>query len=255
LISDRDVPVADSIEREATMSGKRRHDEREVKRKLSALARGVAVDPGALAPHGSYSRPDFVRRGYYVDQPFVCQACGVSQTWTAAQQKWWYEVAKGSLFSTAKLCRSCRRRESATETASLRDGDPNPYKSPRLLLSKIRSDIEPKLLSAGYRPVARKLPGERRAPFIDYSRSDDLFSVSWDRHEGRLAAELLTDGGTALRAIAAAEFSGVRSTSDIEDRLAPFMASVRSFLDSLCHPRPELESRTELSPPDNLTEA
>jgi hypothetical protein len=249
------LPSADSIEREATMSGKRRHDEREVKRKLNALARGVAVDLRALAPHGSYSQPDFVRRGYYVDMPFVCQVCGIPQTWTAAQQKWWYEVAKGSLFSTAKLCRSCRRRESAREEAGLRGGGPNPYKSPRILLSKIRSDIEPKLLSAGYRPVGRNSHGERRALCIDYSRSDDLFSVSWDQHNWRLAAELLTDGGTSLRAIAAAEFSGVRSTSDIEVRLAPFMASVWSFLDGLGDPRPEQESRRELSPPHNPTDA
>jgi hypothetical protein len=80
------LPVADSIEREATMSGKRRHYEREVERealmqqaKLDAVAHGVAVDPRALSSHNSYSPPDFLERGYYVDKPFVCQACGISQ--------------------------------------------------------------------------------------------------------------------------------------------------------------------------------
>lgn len=81
--------------------------------RLEALARGIVVDRSALAPSNSYSVPAFVMRGYYVDIPFECQACGEPQTWTAAQQKWWYEVAKGNVWSTAKFCRPCRRRERA----------------------------------------------------------------------------------------------------------------------------------------------
>jgi hypothetical protein len=69
----------------------------------------VAVDPGALAPYNSYGQPEFARRGYYVDAPFRCVDCGIEQTWTAAQQKWWYEVAKGYVYSVAKQCRGCRR--------------------------------------------------------------------------------------------------------------------------------------------------
>lgn len=149
------------------MSGKRRHNEREANRealaqraRLDALASGVAVDLSALAPHNSYSQPDFMERGYYVDKPFVCQACGISQTWSATQQKWWYEVAKGDVFSTAKLCRPCRQRERARrEETRLTGGDPNPYKNPELLLAKIRSDIEPEVLLAGYRLVGRNKRG------------------------------------------------------------------------------------------------
>jgi len=74
-------------------------------------ARGVPVDASALAPKNSYGAPDFVRRGYYLDKPFVCQGCGKDEVWTAAQQKWWYEVAKGYVYSEARLCRACRRRE------------------------------------------------------------------------------------------------------------------------------------------------
>jgi len=36
---------------------------------------------------------------------------GREEVWTARQQKWWYEVAKGFVYSDAKLCRACRRRE------------------------------------------------------------------------------------------------------------------------------------------------
>ncbi len=64
-----------------------------------------------LAPDGSYSLPDFVSRGYYRDKPFSCEACGTREVWTATQQKWWYEVAKGGVWTTARLCRPCRRRK------------------------------------------------------------------------------------------------------------------------------------------------
>src|SRR6266852_5856948 len=57
---------------------------------------GIDVNPSALAPNNSYSRPVLVKRGYYLDQPFECRACGKQEVWTAAHQKWWYEVAKGN---------------------------------------------------------------------------------------------------------------------------------------------------------------
>jgi hypothetical protein len=96
-------------ELKAKKAAKRAEAERAVKR--IALARGVVVNRTALTPDNSYSVPAFVERGYYVDLPFECQECGEPQTWTAAQQKWWYEVAKGNVWTTARLCRPCRRRE------------------------------------------------------------------------------------------------------------------------------------------------
>ena len=74
-------------------------------------ARGTAVNRAALAPNNSYSKPEFVTRGYYVDRPFDCVDCGKAEVWRAGQQKWWYEVAKGDVFATARRCRACRRRE------------------------------------------------------------------------------------------------------------------------------------------------
>jgi hypothetical protein len=75
------------------------------------LARGVIVNRGALAAIHSYSEPEFLTRGFYLDLPFTCVDCGKDEIWTAAQQKWWYEVAKGDVFTTARRCRACRRRE------------------------------------------------------------------------------------------------------------------------------------------------
>ena len=48
---------------------------------------------------------------FYVDRPFVCRDCGESQVWTAKQQKWWYEIAKGHINSVAIRCRPCRKKE------------------------------------------------------------------------------------------------------------------------------------------------
>lgn len=63
-----------------------------------------------LRPTNSYGIPDFVEREFYVDRPFVCKDCGKSEVWTATQQKWWYETAKGDVWTVA-VRRPCRRRE------------------------------------------------------------------------------------------------------------------------------------------------
>ncbi len=78
-----------------------------------AFGRMIPVNEKLLAPNNSYGAPDFVRRGYYVDRPFRCVECGGEEIWTATRQKWWYEVAKGFVYSTAVRCRACRRKERA----------------------------------------------------------------------------------------------------------------------------------------------
>ncbi|MEH6578649.1 MAG: zinc-ribbon domain-containing protein [Amphritea sp.] len=45
---------------------------------------------------------------FYIDKIFTCRDCGSDELWTAKQQKWWYEVAKGHIDSTAVRCRKCR---------------------------------------------------------------------------------------------------------------------------------------------------
>ena len=105
-------------------SGKQRRAEISAKRKkrtakrtpqgtLSEPApyRMIPVNEALLAPNNSYGVPDFVRRGSYIDLPFRCVDCGTEEIWTGTQQKWWYEVAKGFVYSSAIRCRSCRRRE------------------------------------------------------------------------------------------------------------------------------------------------
>jgi hypothetical protein len=71
---------------------------------------GVAVDLTKLSEYGPLTLPAFVGRGYYVDRPFKCKDCGKEELWTATQQKWWYEVAKGDVRSHATQCNACRRK-------------------------------------------------------------------------------------------------------------------------------------------------
>lgn len=85
-----------------------------------AVAGVVRVNVDALAPNNSYGVPRFVRLGCYEDEPFTCTGCGAAQVWTAWQQKWWYEVAKGYVYSIAKYCRACRHREKARRSEAKR---------------------------------------------------------------------------------------------------------------------------------------
>ncbi len=66
----------------------------------------IGADQTKHADHNSYS-PKF----FYQDEPFVCKDCGAHQIWTAEQQQWWYEEAKGPIYSVAVRCRSCRNRQ------------------------------------------------------------------------------------------------------------------------------------------------
>jgi hypothetical protein len=64
----------------------------------------VVADPLKQVPNGSYDPPPL----WYVDKEFRCVDCGKEETWTASQQKWYYEEAKGTLYATAKRCHECR---------------------------------------------------------------------------------------------------------------------------------------------------
>jgi hypothetical protein len=105
-------------------SGKQRKEEIKAKR-LVRLARyvevgknspltairfgAVAADHTRLGPHNSYDAlPEF-----YMDCAFVCKDCGSHELWTAKQQKWWYEIAKGPFGSRAVRCKPCRAIERA----------------------------------------------------------------------------------------------------------------------------------------------
>lgn len=76
----------------------------------------VAADPAELGHNNTYG----VLPLYYADRAFTCRDCGSAELWTAKQQKWWYEVAKGNINSTAVRCRPCRAREQARQAEARR---------------------------------------------------------------------------------------------------------------------------------------
>jgi hypothetical protein len=107
-------------QRRAEIKSKRANVREKAETRALAQARAaeLAVNTAALRPTNSYDTPDFVARGYYVDRPFVCKDCGKSEVWTATQQKWWYETAKGDVWKVAVRCRPCRRRERERKAAA-----------------------------------------------------------------------------------------------------------------------------------------
>lgn len=91
--------------------------EAEARRRAGIPPDAVVADPTQRAPNNSYSPPPL----YYRDYDFDCSDCGSRETWTAEQQKWWYEVAKGSIYSGAVRCRKCRAARRAANAK--RDGE------------------------------------------------------------------------------------------------------------------------------------
>jgi hypothetical protein len=65
--------------------------------------RRIPANLSEQAPNNSYDPPQF-----YEDREFSCVDCGEREVWTAEQQKWWFETAKGPIYSGAIRCRDCR---------------------------------------------------------------------------------------------------------------------------------------------------
>lgn len=91
-----------------------RNDPRELHLRIG----GALCDPSRLATDNSYGVPDFVRRGCYVDVEFRCVDCGADGVWIAERQKWWYEEAKGGVWTRANRCRACRAKRRAAREAA-----------------------------------------------------------------------------------------------------------------------------------------
>ena len=76
--------------------------------KLNYMPQGVIeANHAALAHNNTYGELPL----FYIDKPFDCRDCGSHELWTAKQQKWWYEIAKGNINAIAVRCRSCRKKE------------------------------------------------------------------------------------------------------------------------------------------------
>jgi Probable zinc-ribbon domain len=80
------------------------------------VIREIVPPPGAIRADREkiFSNAWMVRiPDYYEDITFTCMDCGAVGVWTAARQKWWYEVAGGDIQTTARRCKACRAKERA----------------------------------------------------------------------------------------------------------------------------------------------
>jgi len=102
--------------KEVELARDRARESAQAKRDLAK--KHVLVNPENLRPTNSYGTPEFVKRGHYLDLQFNCKSCSSAQVWTETQQKWWYESAKGDVWTIAILCRPCRKREQARRAAA-----------------------------------------------------------------------------------------------------------------------------------------
>lgn len=87
---------------EAGRSRAQRARERE---EMIATGGIIFADLSKQAPNNSYGPPT-----EYCDHEFTCCDCDKVETWTAKQQQWWYEVAKGNVNSRATRCHECRAK-------------------------------------------------------------------------------------------------------------------------------------------------
>jgi hypothetical protein len=67
----------------------------------------IPVDPD----HINLSSGSYIHPTYYLPIHFHCSDCGRPQTWTAEDQRWYYETTGAPIYSTAKRCRPCRKKE------------------------------------------------------------------------------------------------------------------------------------------------
>ena len=196
----------------------------------------LPVDFAALRPNGSYAVPDFVARGAYLDRPFTCQTCGAAEVWTAARQKWWYEVAGGSTLSGPGGCRACRQRARAARLAAQAPRPPDPYRTPGQVLAAIHAALEPDLRAAGFHRLRRRGARPRYLHWAEHERGGATLTITLDRRHHRLTAELMTAAGADLVALAGVDFAMGPARTAVEARLAEFVAPVRAALVGMTSP-------------------
>lgn len=74
----------------------------------------VPADPSQLGHINTYG--ELPR--YYLDIPFTCRVCGKREIWKAADQKWYYETAKGHIDARAVACHACRKARKRPEASA-----------------------------------------------------------------------------------------------------------------------------------------
>lgn len=190
------------------------------------LPRGaIPADPAEQVPNNSYSPPP----EYYLDIEFACKECGRKEVWTARQQKWFYEVAKGSLYATAVHCRECRRERKKQRAGQ---GDPNPIKHHGALMKRVRQEIEPALSEVGLQFEAKSSSTDFPAAWFDFSRPGLVVSCILDLRDGHLVAQAMNERGDCT-SLATEDLSGAHSTTALLAGIDSFVGQVRTAIPAL----------------------
>jgi len=88
-------------------------------KELREAKRVAALHPEQQRNHPSARPADMAKLGhintygalpeFYIDRPFTCRICGKEEIWKAADQKWYYEEARGHIDAQAVECHDCRK--------------------------------------------------------------------------------------------------------------------------------------------------
>jgi len=84
-----------------------------IKSEIDVPSDVILADPAAVVSRSAIPNVPV----WYEDKSFKCKQCGRRETWTARQQQWWYEIAKGEIETTAILCRNCRQKKRLDDAA------------------------------------------------------------------------------------------------------------------------------------------
>lgn len=186
----------------------------ERKRKAGIPRDAIEADPSQQAPNNSYSS-----KTYYQDYEFNCVDCGIPQVWTAEQQQWWYEVAKGPIFSVAVRCRACRKASRAAANGEQQGPStqgPKPIITIRDFLARVRASLDPILHDAGYSFSARSDSRCDRDLFNaweEYCRGPNMMSLSFNSRERTLSLTAMDEKAGVEEIVSLCIVGGSRAES------------------------------------------
>lgn len=181
----------------------------------------IAADLSQQAPNNSYA-PAVT---FYVDRPFDCVDCGVHQVWTAEQQKWYYEVAKGPIAAVAVRRRACRRKRRETLGKT---GDPRANQGPHSLMKRIERSLATAAVQAGFGTPMKTRLGTPGSLALDYRNAQSILTCSFDKHTAMLSAEMLTND--QVISIVRVPLDGPGNQAQLLEKMQEFIAGVEAYL-------------------------
>ncbi|MEP3478311.1 MAG: zinc-ribbon domain containing protein [Fuerstiella sp.] len=195
----------------------------------------VWADVRKQVPNSSWGPPV----EYYVDIRFQCVDCDSGEIWTAKQQKWYYEEAKGSLYATAVRCKSCREKRRLERSGK---APPNPLRTTQDFMRHLETELAEPLTAAGFTLAQTATLPARGSFTLDYSRGTLSLSCWYDASRSLLIAETL-DGNARHTRIAKRSRTCRADRWHILERITEFTKMVSEWCeDSLTNDEERVDS-------------